>query len=165
MPTEIRFPPGIYRLVIVMNAGGSSPIVKAGSGFVFLREEEDQPLIALLEPHQLGSAGAGEYLTIKWRDDDPTEEAQIRLAIDDDPTPDEGEDGSDPDDMAEMVILEEREATGDDVQDSFAWQIPGLADLGPGTYYVFAYIDPAEVGGDPQISVAPVPFIVTDPSR
>ena len=155
-------PPGIYQLVIVMNTGGDSPTVKAGTSLVFLREEEDQPLIALIKPDQLGSAGAGEYLTIKWRDDDPTEEAEIRLAIDDDPTPDQGEDGSDPDDLAELVILEERETGGDD---GFPWQIPGLAELGPGTYYIFAYIDPAEVGGDPQISVGPVPFIVTDPSR
>lgn len=158
-------PPGIYSLVIVMNSGGGSPRVEEGTGLVFLRAAEDQPLIALLKPDQRGSAAAGEHLTIKWRDDDPNEQAQIRIAIDDDDIPDQGEDGSDPDDMAELIILEEWEASGDDVQDSLHWRIPGLADLGPGTYYIFAYIDPAEEGDDPQISVGPVPFIVQDPTN
>lgn len=150
---------GIYRLFIAANTGGAGPEVAEADGLIFRRANEDKPLIALLEPKSVATGAPGGFIAIRWRDDDPTEEATIRLALDDDPNPAEGEDGSDEDDMAEIEILEGREAVGDgDVQDSYLWQVPGT--LAPGTYYVFAYIGP-----DEQVSVAPAPFIIADPAN
>jgi flagellar hook assembly protein FlgD len=155
--------PGIYRVFIVMNAGGTTPQTAEADGLIFLREEENQPLIALLEPATPRTVTPGETSRIAWRDDDPGEEATIALAIDDDPNPSDGDGGAD--DMAELEILTGREAVGDgDVLDSFFYAIPGS--LEPGTYYVFAYIDAAPGSGEPrQVSVAPATFIIEDPAN
>lgn len=160
-------PEGIYRIFIVLNSGASTPETAEGPGLVFRRATADDPLIALLEPAQPQTVSAGSFVTLRWRDDDPTETATIRLTIDDDPRPAEGEVGSD-DDMAEIEIVAGREAEPDgDLQDSYVWQVPGS--LVPGSYYVFAYIvaNPAEPPAelDEQSSVAPGLLIIPDPAN
>ncbi|MFH1746469.1 MAG: hypothetical protein ABIG44_05425 [Planctomycetota bacterium] len=152
-------PDGIYRLFIAANTGGAGPEVAEAEGLIYRRATENTPLIALLEPTSVTTGVPGGFIKIRWRDDDPTDEATITLAIDDDPNPAESEDGSEEGDIAEIVILTGREAAGQgDVQDSYLWQVPGT--LEPGTYYIFAYI-----GDDEQSSVAPAPFIISDPAN
>ncbi len=116
-------------------------------------------LIGLLEPATAQTVTPGQFLTIRWRDDDPTGVAPIRLTVDDDPNPAEASETG----AAEIEILSGREATADGVQDTFAWQVPGT--LLPGTYYIFAYInDTSDVGPGGHNSVAPAPFIILDPA-
>jgi hypothetical protein len=43
------------------------------------------------------------------------------------------------------------------------YQVP--ASLGPGVYYVFAYIRDPEAAGQEHYSVAPAPFVIRDPTR
>jgi flagellar hook assembly protein FlgD len=164
-----RVPAGIYRIVIVANTGGSTPTTAESSGLVFRREVEDQPLIALLEPATQSMQQAGGTLRIRWRDDDPTGSAKIRLMLDDDPNPNEGETGADPDDMAELLLVDNRDAAPDgDVHDQYHWTIPRT--LAPGIYYVFGYIRATETepGGqlpNEQFSVAPGILIIRDPTN
>ncbi len=152
---------GIYRLFILLNTGSGSAQTAEGEGLVFRRSLEDQPLIALLEPAAAVTLEAGGTLSLEWRDDDPNEEATIRLTLDDDATPDEGEDGSDPEDQAEREIASDLNAAADAVQDTLLWQVPG--DLAPGTYYIFAYITSTDPVSE-QVSVAPGTLIIDDPA-
>jgi flagellar hook assembly protein FlgD len=156
---------GIYRVFLVVSTGSGTPGTAEAEGLVFRRTDEDQPLIALLQPGSVETLDAGDYLSISWRDDDPTDEATIRITIDDDGSPNEGvEEGE-----AEIEILADRIAEGDEedegdgVLDTFEYQIP--SSLAPGTYYVFAYIhkEAGSVAPDHQ-SIAPAVFIVRDPA-
>lgn len=154
---------GIYSLFIVKYTGsGATPASAEGPGLVFLRRtSETQPLMAILEPDSQREITAGGYVTISWRDDDPDETATIRLAIDDDDTPGEGEAGS-PTDMAELIILDGRDASGDgDLQDSYSWQVPGT--LAPRSYYVFGYV--LVNGTVEHTTVGPARLIVPDPEN
>jgi hypothetical protein len=143
----------IYRLFLVVSTGSGNPETKASSDLIFRRSDEDQPLIGLTAPSAQTSVNPGDYVSIKWRDDDPNEEATIRLVIDDDSDPD-----ADNDDQIE--ILADREAAPDGVQDTYAWQVP--ASLAAGTYYVIGYIDD---GGAGNASAAPARIIVEDPTQ
>ena len=149
---------GIYRPLIVMNTGDDVDI-EEGPALILRRATEDKPLIGMLQPRQAMSGTVGNFVKIHWRDDDPTDSATIRITVDDDPTPAEGEPG-DPDDMAELEIVSGREAPPDgDVQDSFQWRVPYTME--PGTYYVFGYI---VVGGvDQHYAVAPGTLTIADP--
>jgi flagellar hook assembly protein FlgD len=156
---------GIYRIFMVVSTGSGQPGTAEASGLIFRRAHEDQPLIGLLQPGSVQTVDPGDYLTIRWRDDDPSGEATIRITIDDDNKPNEGVEEGEP----EIEILADREAEGeeedegDGVLDTFAYQIP--SSLVPGTYYVFAYIQREEgaVAPDHQ-SIAPAVFIVRDPA-
>jgi hypothetical protein len=154
---------GIYSLFIVKYTGsGATPASAEGPGLIFLRRtSETEPLMAILEPDTQQNITAGGYVTISWRDDDPDETATIRLAIDDDDTPGEGEAGS-PTDMAELIILDGRDASADgDLQDSYVWQVP--SSLKPGSYYVFGYV---LVGSTvQQMTVGPARMIMPDPEN
>ena len=152
-------PDGIYEVFISVSTGGSSPQTATADGLVYRRTTDTEPLIGLLDPSGVESLDAGDYLVIEWRDDDPGEEATIRITLDDDDEPNSGEDGSDPNDIEEIVILEGRAALGDDVQDTFTYQIPGSLD--PGTYYIFAYIDQDGAG---NVSIAGGRLVVSDPA-
>ncbi|MBU0618154.1 MAG: hypothetical protein KKI02_10590, partial [Planctomycetes bacterium] len=96
---------GIYRVFMAISRGSGSSQIVERDGLVLRRSEEEQPLIALLGPDsdQTIVGGVGGEVLITWRDDDPSESAKIRLTIDDDPTPNQGEAG-DPNDAAEDVI-------------------------------------------------------------
>lgn len=154
---------GIYRVFAVMNTGDGTPDVQESPGLIYRRTDEDQPLIGLLEPASATTVTAGEFLIIRWRDSDPAESATITLTYDDDPRPGEDEPGAE-DDIAEVVILENFDASGGGADDSYPWQIPGS--LPPGTYYIFAYIDGTPDTPDPDSqSVAPAPVILRDPAE
>lgn len=117
------------------------------------------PLIALIEPATIQNVDAGEFVQIRWRDDDPSGGATIRLTLDDDRNPAEGaETGG-----AEIEILSARSAAADGVSDSFAFQVP--ASLDPGTYFLFAYIDSDSAAPADQVSTAPGRIIVADPAN
>ena len=102
---------------------------------------------------------AGSFVTIRWRDDDPSETATIRLAIDDDMNPQEATETDDP----EMEILSGRVASGDGVQDTFSFQVPST--LAPGTYFVFGYIDRDGAAPFEHSSVAAGRIIIRDPNQ
>ncbi len=150
---------GIYEVFISVFSTSGSPETAVADGLIYRRTTDTEPLIGLLAPSDVRTLDAGAFLTIEWRDDDPGEEATIRITLDDDPDPDSGEDGSDPDDIEEITILEDRAALGDGVQDTFSYQIPGSLD--PGTYYIFAYIDQDGAG---NVSVAGGRLVVNDPA-
>jgi len=126
---------------------------------VFRRSNAGQPLIALLEPATDQNVSNSSFLKIRWRDEDPNEAATVRLTLDDDRIPNETTET----DADEREILSGREAAGDGVLDIFDFQTP--ADLAPGTYYLFAYID--RDGSPPfdNISVSAARIIVPDPSQ
>jgi len=149
---------GIYRPFMVVNRGAGAPAIVEASGLIFRRAVDNKPLIALLEPGADRDVNPGDFVTFQWRDDDPNESATIRLVLDDDPTPSEAVETM----GAEREILSGREAKGDGVQDSFAFQIP--ADLVPGRYFVFALIGRSGMG-DEHTSIAPAEVVVLDPNQ
>ncbi len=150
---------GIYRIFMSVNRGSGSPVNVEADGLVYRRDDEDQPLIGLISPayDETVTGGAGGDVLIKWRDDDPSESATIRIMIDDDKTPNEGAETDD----AEVEILADRDADGDDVQDTFSYHISD--DLAPGRYWIFAYIDRDGAAPWDNISVAAGQIVVEDP--
>jgi flagellar hook assembly protein FlgD len=155
-------PDGIYKIVIVASTGGGTPGIAVGSALIFRRSVAQQPLIALLTPSAPTALRAGDFLSIKWRDDDPATTSTIRLTIDDDPNPDESDPPAETEDP-EIEILTGRGADPDGVQDTFSYQIPNT--LAPGTYYVFAYIDQTGDGTPEHHSVSPGTLIIKDPEN
>jgi hypothetical protein len=154
---------GIYKVLALMNTGGTSPRTAVGDALIYRRTDENQPLIAILQPAQVESVQYGDLMPIRWRDNDPTGTATITLTIDDDNIPDQGEDGSDPEDMAEIEIVSGLDASTS--FDVYFWSIS--ATLPPGTYYVFAYIEENPDGGGPgltHVSVGPAPVVIKDPA-
>jgi hypothetical protein len=147
----------IYRVYIVVNRGSGTPQTLNADGLVLRRAETDTPLIAMLEPASDRTKDAGDFETLKWRDDDPAESATVRLTLDDDEFPDEAVET----DEDEIEILADRQAKGDGVQDTFAFQVP--SDLGPGTYYIFAYIDEDGAAPYDHVSTAAGQIIIEDP--
>ncbi len=152
-------PVGSYRLFVTIFGDGQQPRSDDSGGLIFRRAVEDQPVVAALEPATVQRVNAGQFVTIRWRDDDPDSVGTIRITIDDDPRPQENEPGSQTD-LAEIEILSGRSAGGDGVQDTFSWQVPGS--LAPDTYHVFVYITG---NGQTQVSVAPASVIVLDPAN
>lgn len=150
---------GIYQMLMVVNRGTDNPSILNATGLFFIRDNADQPLIAMLEPASDLERDPGQFYTFQWRDDDPTEEAVIRLVLDDDPAPNQEFESGFP----EIEILADREASPDGVQDTFAYQIPNT--LTPDTYYVFAYIDEDGVAPFDYISVAAGRLTVKDPDE
>ncbi len=151
---------GIYRLFLAVSTGSGTPQVTQGDGLVFRRSFAEEPLIALLEPNNDLTVSKGNFVTIRWRDDDPAgNSSQVRLVIDDDPNPAEMTETDGP----EMLILSGRAASGDGVQDSFSYQIPDT--LAPGIYYVFAYIDRDDTAPFDHSSVASGRIIIRDPTQ
>ncbi len=150
---------GIYRLLLIVNRGTSAPQIVESEALVFRRSEQDQPLIALLEPATDKTVEAGEFVFIKWRDDDPTESARIRLFLDDDNIPNEDLETGE----AEIEILPEpREAAGDGVLDTFNYRVEGT--LVPGRYYIFAYIDRDDADPIDDYSIAGGQIVIEDPN-
>lgn len=153
---------GIYKVILLASTGSGDPSAAVGNGLIFRRTSANQPLIGLLAPATTATIKPGQFLAVKWRDEDPDDTATIRIAIDDDPRPGEGEPGA-ADDIAEETILAGRTAKDDGVQDSFSWQIPNTLD--PGTYYVFAYITKTGDLTASNRSVAGGRFIIEDPNK
>lgn len=152
-------PDGIYRLFLVSSTETGTPTVQPSENLVFRRTTAEQPLIAVLQPSAVQSITPGSFLSIRWRDDDPSAQALIRLTVDDDPNPAEGTETDDP----ELEILVNRAAEPDGVQDTFSWRVPSTLDFG--NYSVFAYIDAdASTAAADHVSVSPVVFRVIDPA-
>jgi len=148
---------GIYRIFLVVNRGSGTPAIAEADGLVFRRSEEEQPLIALLEPEAERTVEPGAFVLIRWRDDDPSETATIRLTLDDDALPNEETETEDP----EIEILADRDADGDGVQDTFQYQVP--VDLAPDRYFIFAYIDRDGDAPFDNVSVAAGHIMIEDP--
>ncbi len=153
---------GIYRIYMAVNRGSRTSQIVEADGLVFRRSEEEQPLIALLEPNTdaTRTGGEGGEVFIKWRDDDPSGSATIKLTIDDDATPDEGPGETD---NNEVEILADRDAAGDDVQDTFIYYIGD--DLAPGRYWIFAYIDRNGAAPWDNIAIAAGQIVIEDPDE
>lgn len=148
-------PDGIYRLFAVSSDGSNPAVTNLAGPQIRRRAAAGKPLVALLAPDATATRNPGEFLAISWRDDDPTGAATIDLLLDDDATPDESAETG----AAPTLILSGREAPGDGVLDSFAFQLPTLA---PGTYFIQARISG---GGFTQTSVAQGRLIVPDPGQ
>jgi flagellar hook assembly protein FlgD len=152
-------PDGIYRLVAYASSGSGTPTQAQSKGLIKRRSSTDQALISLLEPGSNTTLQPGGFVTIKWRDDDPSDSATIRLTLDDDANPAEATETG----AAEVTILTGRAASGTGVQDTFSYQLP-LA-TAPGTYYVFAYIERPSVLPADNVSTAAGRIIVKDPNQ
>ncbi len=151
-------PEGIYRVFLVVNREEGAPELADAPALIFLRSSDEQPLIALLAPDQDITVAGGDFVTIRWRDEDPGEDATIRLTIDDDPDPDELVETDEP----ELQILVGRDAAADGVQDTFNYQLPN--NLEPGLYYIFAYIDKDGAPPWDQVNASAGRLIIEDPT-
>ena len=153
-------PDGIYRLFFISSTGTGTPTVDDGDFLVFRRSDSEQPLIGLLTPNSVVTFSPGQFLTVSWRDDDPTDAATITIVLDDDNMPRQLVETDEP----ELEILTGRSAMPDEVQDTFQFQIP--SSLQPGTYYIFAYIDatPATAAPD-HVNIGPAPIRIEDPAN
>ena len=149
---------GIYRILLLVSRGPGSPQIIQSSALVFRRSDPNQPLVALLEPATDKTVRAGQFVSIKWRDDDPTGSARIRLTLDDDPEPAEVLETGE----AEREILGGREAAGDGVLDIYNYRVEDA--LPPGRYYVFAYIDSDDADPADHHSVAAGQIEIQDPN-
>ncbi len=150
---------GIYRLLLIVNRGSSVPQIVESDALVFRRGLEGQPLITLLEPATDKTVKAGDFVFIKWRDEDPDESASIRLFLDDDDTPLEQIETGDP----EIEILPDpREAAGDGVLDTFNYRVE--SSLAPGRYYIFAYIDRDDAEPIDDFAIAGGQIVIEDPN-
>lgn len=151
-------PDGIYRPFVIASTGSGTPKTVQANGLIFRRSDANEPLIALLEPATTQKVDPGTLLTIKWRDDVPELEgdnppkALIRVVLDNDGDPTTAGD--------QIVILADRDATPDGVQDSFVYQIPANTLTVGEDYTVFAFIDR---DGKGNRSAAPAKVIVNDP--
>ena len=159
---------GIYRVFMVVSRGTGSPQRIAAEGLVFVRDEEELPLIELLQPADdlTFQSGEGGEIRIRWRDDDPSESAKIRLTIDDDATPNEDEDPNDPNDtLPEETIPSavDLDPAGDGIEDTFIYY---LKDTQPsGRFWIFAYIDRGDATEIDHISVAAGQVVIEAPDE
>ncbi len=153
---------GIYRPLIVISRETGSPQTVRAEGLIFRRDTQNRPLIGLLEPATVRTVNPGEFLLIKWRDDDPdgdddeAQSAKIKVVID--------EDGDPATTVNQKVILTARNAAGDGVRDTFQWSV-SAAGLNLGKiYYIIAYIDKDGVDPPDSWSVAGGRLIIRDPT-
>lgn len=142
---------GIYRAILLVHRGGTQPTIIEGDALIFRRAVAEKPLIACINPATNQTLKAGQFLSIAWRDEDPGETAKVTLTLVSGATP-----------PVETVILSNREAKGDDVQDSFSYQIP-LA-LAPGIYSIRASIDRDDATPPDHDSTAVGKLIIKDPN-
>ncbi len=154
---------GIYAIIMSVNRGSGTPEIVAAEGLVFRRSDEEQPLIALLGPDsdQIFTGGVGGDVLIKWRDDDPSDSAKIRLVIDDDATPNEIAETDDPEEVIASADWDDLDVDGDGVQDTFSFYVGD--DRAVGRYWVFAYIDRNEAAPWDNIAVAAGQIVIEDP--
>ena len=148
---DIAVPDGIYRILMLVNRAGASPSIIESDDFVYLRSEEDQPLVAVLDPDADITVSAGSDIQVTWRDDVPDGvTATIRVTLDDDNQPNEAVETGD----AEIELLSGRDAEGDNSQDSLNIRYSELSALGSGDYTIFVYIDRDGVAPYDHISSA-----------
>lgn len=146
-------PDGIYTLFSVTNDGERTPVTNTTTALIFRRSSADMPLIGFLDPEENSTINPGAFLNIRWRDDDPTGGATIRIVLDDDAAPNQIAETGKP----EIQILGGRDASGDGILDRFAYQVQNLD---PGTYYIHAYI----TAGLQSTATAQGRIIIPDPA-
>lgn len=115
----------IFRIVLSVKQATTSRMIDSPA-LVFLRSDANKPLIALLEPANKRTLKAGEALSVRWRDDDPSGSAVIRATI--------ARIG-----QTETEILSGRKAADDGDADSLSYTIPSA--FVPGLYSIYLYID------------------------
>lgn len=153
--------PGIYYILAVMSTGSGTPQIFEADGVIFRRDSDNQPLIALWEPAATQTVDPGDFIHIKWRDDDPlgededdpTPSAKIHIVLDDDGDPATAGD--------QITILQDWDAAGDGVDDTLDWQVPSGTLTQGEDYTVIAYIDRGGIGNH---SVAAGLVILRDPT-
>ncbi|MBI5866516.1 MAG: hypothetical protein HZB38_18765 [Planctomycetes bacterium] len=150
---------GIYRVFILVNRGSGTPGSAQAEGLIFRRGEENKPLIAVIGPTSDQTVRGGQNVTVSWRDDDPSTTAKVFIYLDDDRFPQEATETG----AAERLLLADRSASADDVSDTFVFGMP--ADLAPGTYYLFAYVDRDAAAPYEHSSVAAGRLIIADPNN
>jgi flagellar hook assembly protein FlgD len=156
---------GIYRIFMAVNRGSGSPQIVEAEGLVFRRSTAEQPLIALLQPDadRTLTGGVGGDVLIRWRDNDPSESAKIRLTIDDDATPDEIVETDNAEEVLPSGDWDDLDAAGDGVEDTFTFYVAD--DRAPGRYWIFAYIDRDEAAPWDNIAIAAGQIVVEDPDE
>lgn len=153
-------PVGIYRLYLAISQGTGTPTTVDGTGFIFRRSAEKQPLIALLTPTSVTNVDPGDYVSITWRDDDPAANAKIRIVIAN--TAVAADHVNDPN---ALEILSGRLATETGTEDAYSWQVPSSSGLTPSTtYYIIAYIQNDDADKLNSSSVAAGRVILNDPT-
>lgn len=150
---------GIFRIFLALSRETGTPQIIEAPGLVFRRPTAELPLIALLNPLEDRTVMGGDFVTISWRDDDPAEDAEVRLTIDDDTLPNEAVETG----VAELQILASRSASGDGVQDTFQYQVP--ASLAPDRYTIFAYIDRDGVAPFDHVVASVGEVVIEDPEQ
>lgn len=151
--------PGLYRVLLSQSTGTGNPTVVAATGKYLVRSASGLPIVSALEPATDQTLTAGSFLTIRWRDDDPSGSATIRIILDDDNMPAEiVETGA-----AEIEILANRSASQDDVLDAFQFQIPNS--LAAGTYFITVFVDGDGVAPFDGRSTCAGRLIIRNPSN
>ncbi len=105
---------------------GAQVVVDYSSGPVTISHANSSPTITLLEPDGIGDVADAVY-TITWEDEDPDDNAAVRLFYDDDAS---GENGT--------LITVSGPIDEDDGSDQFIWNTAGIP---AGQYYLYAEID------------------------
>ncbi len=143
---------GIYTLLLEIRQEDDSTEAVEGSGKIFRRGNVDQPLISLLTPTSDQTVVAGDEVTIRWRYDTSSDNAEVVLKLER------------LSDSAEITIPGgTRTADPDDDEDRFIWTVPSrstLPDLEPGSYYLKATIT---AGGLNDTATAAGLIVVDDP--
>ena len=145
--TGVPVSDGIYRLLLVVSGATGTPTTTESKALVFRRSTEHEPLIALVLPAATTKVNPGDFVNIKWRDNDPNGAATIRLTVSTSSTPG----GTEP-----KEILSGRPSAPEGVQTTFNWQVN--SSFAPGTYYIFGEISSGNT------SLAPGRVIIQDPN-
>jgi hypothetical protein len=148
--------PGLYRLFMAISFGEGTPATLDAEGLVLRRTDPNQPLIGLIAPTALTRVDPGQTVTIKWRDEDPTAKAKVRLVVATTADPNAHEE--------DAAIMSDRAAIDDGVRDTYAWQVPASGLTLETVYYILAYIE-NEDGVLKSNSVAAGRIIVNDPTK
>jgi len=128
-------PTGVYFVFGIISDGRAQPQIAEAPGRVLVRQTANAPLIELETLTGETMITPGRLFTISWFDDDPDDDAQIKIIFDDDPDP------LDDVNAPLQVILAGRSEDPDGAaQDSVVWIVPGPLDPAT-TYYVHALID------------------------
>lgn len=153
-------PDGIYRPVIFVSSSDGTVTPVAGEGLVFRRSSEGQPLIGVTAPTTDQTVTAGNSVLIRWRDETPDDAfALIRIALDDDPVPNEDVETDD----NEILILGSRDAVIDGVSDTFTYVVP--TSLAPGVYFIHGSIDRDAAEPIDDATTAAGRIIIRDPTQ
>ncbi len=129
---------GAALLGIVVLALGGCPAATPQDGVVGGEVSNQAPTFVFLQPTENVTAYAGQTVTLTWYDDDPDDNATIKLYYDVDRLAGTG------DEVLLTTTMEDPDGAGGD---SYVWDLTGVE---PGTYNVLAVVDD---GTNPPITV------------